>query len=59
MITNVTPEALKEKKFQSLIKEFLINENGYTESFNNGYDKVKAIDIDCLISFLEITQEKQ
>lgn len=59
MITSVTPESLKEKSFQSLIKEYLINENRYIESFNSGYDKNYAIDVDCLFKFLELTQEKQ
>lgn len=59
MITSITPDALKEKSFQALIKEYLINDNGYVESFNTGYDKVNAIDVDCLFSFLESTQAKQ
>lgn len=59
MITNITPDILKERSFQTLIKEYLVNDNGYQESFNNGYDKNYAIDVECLFSFLEITQEKQ
>ncbi|MGI6412079.1 MAG: type I restriction endonuclease subunit R [Syntrophomonadaceae bacterium] len=59
MITSITPAALKEKSFQSLIKKYLIEENGYIESFNSGYDKDLAIDTDCLFAFLETTQEKQ
>lgn len=59
MITPITPDALKEKSFQTLIKEYLIGNNGYIESFNGSYDKVNAIDIDCLFSFLETTQTKQ
>jgi type I restriction enzyme R subunit len=59
MITSITPDILKERSFQTLIKEYLVNDNGYQESFNNGYDKNYAIDVECLFSFLEITQEKQ
>lgn len=59
MITSITPDILKESSFQTLIKEYLVNDNGYAESFNNSYNKDLAIDIECLFSFLEITQEKQ
>lgn len=58
MITGITPKALNEQSFQSLIKEYLINDNGYVESFNSGYDVHYAIDTDMLFSFLEQTQEK-
>jgi len=58
MITGITPKALKEQSFQSLIKEYLINDNGFAESFNSGYDVHYAIDVDMLFSFLERTQEK-
>lgn len=59
MITSITPDILKERSFQSLIKEYLINDNGYVESFNSNYNKDLAIDVDCLFSFLETTQTKQ
>lgn len=59
MITPITPDALKERSFQALIKEYLIQENGYIESFNQGYDKNYALDLDCLFAFLESTQPKQ
>lgn len=59
MITSITPDALKERSFQSLIKDYLVNDHGYIESFNSGYDKINAIDVDCLFSFLEATQKKQ
>ncbi|MDD4346907.1 MAG: DEAD/DEAH box helicase family protein, partial [Desulfitobacteriaceae bacterium] len=59
MITPITPNSLKEKSFQALIKEYLIGANGYAESFNSGYDKVIALDVDCLFSFWESTQPKQ
>lgn len=59
MITGITPDILKERKFQSLIKDYLIEENGYSESGNNGYDKHYAINTDMLFSFLEKTQKKE
>lgn len=59
MITSITPDILNERSFQSLIKEYLINDNDYTESFNANYDKDLAIDVECFFSFLETTQEKQ
>jgi type I restriction enzyme R subunit len=59
MITSITPDALKEKSFQALIKEYLIKDNGYIESFNSGYDKSYALDVDCLFPFFEVTQPKQ
>ena len=58
MITGITPKALNEQTFQCLIKDYLIQENGYVESFNAGYDVHYAIDVDMLFSFLELTQEK-
>src|SRR5690554_6250407 len=58
MITQITPDSLKEKSFQSLIKDYLIYDNGYIEGFNRDYDKEYAIDTKCLFDFLEITQEK-
>ena len=54
----ITPNSLKERAFQSLIKEYLITENGYRESFNKDYNKDMAIDVKCLFTFLETTQEK-
>jgi type I restriction enzyme R subunit len=55
----ITPDILKEKSFQGLIKDYLIEENEYSESFNKGYDRNYAIDIDMLFSFLENTQKKK
>jgi type I restriction enzyme R subunit len=59
MITGITPDSLNEHSFQRLIKEYLINDNDYIESFNSGYDKHYAIDTEMLFSFLETTQEKE
>lgn len=58
MSATITPDILKERSFQTLIKEYLIQENGYIESFNHGYDQQNAIDTSCLFTFLEQTQEK-
>ncbi|MBG0765495.1 MAG: hypothetical protein H0S78_11590, partial [Tissierellales bacterium] len=55
----ITPDILKEKSFQGLTKDYLIEENEYLESFNKGYDRNYAIDIDMLFSFLENTQKKK
>ncbi|QUL55693.1 type I restriction endonuclease subunit R [Paenibacillus tritici] len=59
MITSITPDSLRERSFQTLIKDYLVHDNAYIESFNSGYDQNLAIDTDCLFSFLETTQEKQ
>mgnify|MGYP000194579851 CR=1 FL=1 len=59
MITSLTPASLKEHSFQRLMKDYLINESGYVESFNSGYDKHYALDTDMLFSFLENTQKKE
>jgi len=59
MITQVTPRSLNERAFQTIIKEYLINDNGYIEGFNHDYDKHYAMDTKCLFDFLETTQEKK
>ena len=56
MITPITPGILKERSFQSLIKEYLVEAQGYHASSNLHYDKDLAIDTDCLFTFLETTQ---
>ena len=58
MITAVTASALNEKSFQKIIKEYLIENNGYVESFNSDYNTHFAIDERMLFSFLETTQAK-
>jgi type I restriction enzyme R subunit len=58
LLSTITPEKLKEKSFQRLIKEYLTNENGYTESANVNYDKYHALDKEMLFEFLESTQKK-
>lgn len=50
---------LKERKFQSLIKEYLIDNNGYIEGFNKDYNKDIAMDTKILFDFLESTQPKE
>ncbi|MBS4535190.1 type I restriction endonuclease subunit R [Clostridium sp. D2Q-14] len=59
MTTQITPNSLKERSFQALIKDYLINHNGYIEGFNRNYDVDYAIDTKCLFDFLETTQEKK
>ncbi|MCS3901777.1 type I restriction endonuclease subunit R [Methanococcus voltae] len=59
MITPITDDDLKERKFQTIIKEYLTNENNYVESFNKNYDKHYAIDKECLFNFLELTQKNE
>ncbi len=58
MIGNITPDFLKERAFQTVIKDYLIQDNGYIESFNKDYDRTYALDKKCLFEFLELTQEK-
>ena len=50
---------LKERKFQTLIKEYLIDNNEYVEGFNKDYDKELAMDTKLLFDFLESTQPKE
>lgn len=59
MITAITPDALNERSFQSLIKDYLIHEQDYVESFNSSYNQSLAIDVEGLFSFLETTQPKE
>lgn len=54
----ITLDILKERAFQKVIKDYLIQGNGYKESFNKDYNKELAIDTNCLFSFLESTQQK-
>jgi len=54
----ITPDALKERAFQILIKEYLIDVNGYDEMPAGAYDKHLAIDRASLFSFLWATQEE-
>jgi type I restriction enzyme R subunit len=56
LLITITPEKLKEKSFQKLIKEYLIEENGYIEGDKKDYNKHYAIDTKQLFKFLEETQ---
>lgn len=47
---------LKERNFQNIIKDYLINENGYIEGLNMNYERFYAIDKKNLFEFLESTQ---
>lgn len=58
MISSVTPDILKEKAFQTVIKNYLIQENDYTESYNENYDRALALDKKSFFTFLESTQEE-
>ncbi|MBM7620168.1 type I restriction enzyme R subunit [Bacillus tianshenii] len=55
---NVTPDILKERAFQTVVKEYLTTENGYIEGTNTNFNKQYAVDELHLFSFLEETQEK-
>lgn len=56
MITAITPDILKERTFQRLIKCYLVERHGYRASTNHAYHKELALDVDCLFEFLETTQ---
>lgn len=48
----------KEKNFESDIETYLLEEGGYVKGNQNTYDKVRAIDMPVLVSFIEKTQPK-
>lgn len=50
---------LKERNYQSIIKDYLINENGYYNGANINYDRYYAIDKKMLFDFLYDTQPAQ
>lgn len=54
----VTPNMLKERAFQTVVKEYLTTVNGYFEGTNDDYNGQYAIDEKQLFLFLEDTQEK-
>lgn len=47
-----------EKRFESDIEAYLLNEGGYIKGNQKTYDKAKAIDMATLISFIAQTQPK-
>ena len=49
----------KEKNFEQDIESWLLTKGGYVKGTMATYDKVKAIDMPVLISFIEATQPKQ
>jgi type I restriction enzyme, R subunit len=55
----ITPNSLKERAFQTVIKEYLTTENGYLEGSNLDYNRQYALDESQLFYFLEETQEKE
>ena len=48
----------KEKNFEADIESYLLKEGGYVKGNLDTYDKVKAIDMSVLVSFIEKTQPK-
>ena len=48
----------KEKNFEADIEAYLLEEGGYVKGNQDTYDKVRAIDMPVLISFIEKTQPK-
>ncbi|MEK3740399.1 DEAD/DEAH box helicase family protein [Paenibacillus sp. FSL H7-0941] len=54
----ITPNALKERAFQTVVKEYLTTINGYIEGTNQDYNRQYALDETHLFLFLEATQTK-
>ncbi|RDI44055.1 type I restriction endonuclease subunit R [Falsibacillus pallidus] len=54
----LTPDILKERAFQTVVKEYLTTVNGYLEGSNQDYNRQYAFDETQLFLFLEETQEK-
>ncbi|MGG1659267.1 type I restriction endonuclease subunit R [Brevibacillus sp. NRS-1366] len=54
----ITPNALKERAFQTVVREYLTTVNGYTEGKNQDYNGQYAVDETQLFLFLESTQAK-
>lgn len=54
----LTPDILKERAFQTVVKEYLTTVNGYIEGTNQDYNFQYAFDETQLFLFLEETQEK-
>ncbi len=53
-----TPDILKERAFQTVVKEYLTTVNGYIEGKNDDYNLQYAVDETQLFLFLEETQEQ-
>lgn len=54
----VTPDILKERAFQTVVKEYLTTVHGYIEGTNQDYNRQYAVDETQLFLFLEETQKK-
>jgi len=54
----ITPNALKERAFQTVVKEYLTTVNDYIEGTNQDYNVQYALDESQLFLFLEDTQPK-
>jgi type I restriction enzyme, R subunit len=55
----VTPDILKERAFQTVIKDYLVTEHGYQEGGNIDYSRNYAVDETQLFTFLKETQENE
>ena len=54
----MTPDELKEHRFEADIERYLLTEGGYTKGTQATYDKEKDIDLDSLIRFIKDSQPK-
>lgn len=55
----MTHDGLKEKDFEAYIEHYLLTDGGYSKGSQTTYDREKAIDLDTLIRFIDVTQHKQ
>ena len=53
------PSNIKENGFETLIVDYLVNQNSYEEGTNSDYNKTYAIDEVRLFRFLKLTQEQK
>lgn len=53
------PTNMKENGFETLIVDYLVNQNAYEEGLNSDYNKIYAIDEVRLFRFLHDTQEEK
>ena len=53
------PSNTKENGFETLIVNWLVNENGYEQGTNEDYNKDYAIDETRLFRYLEATQSRE
>ena len=53
------PTDTSEKGFQKLIANYLINENGYVESYPNDFDREFCINTKQLLKFIEVSRKEK